>query len=79
MDEVIELSPREKQVLEGLRDGLSRKQIARNLCISKRTVSAYIYNTRRKLATQSTITAVILAIDYGLIQKYNRYMKDCAK
>ena len=75
------LSPREIQVLEGFRDGLTRKQIARRLCISMRSVSACTYNARQKLNTQSTLVAVILAIDYEFISKLNAREKnaDCVK
>jgi two-component system response regulator FixJ len=47
------LSAREREVLKGLLDGLSNKEIARDLAISPRTVEAYRANLMMKIGADS--------------------------
>jgi DNA-binding NarL/FixJ family response regulator len=48
-----ELTARERQVLEGLVDGLSEKQVAARLALSSQTVHSYIKQLYRKLHVRS--------------------------
>jgi DNA-binding NarL/FixJ family response regulator len=48
-----DLTPRERQVLEGLVDGLSEKQVATRLELSTQTVHSYIKQLYRKLHVRS--------------------------
>jgi DNA-binding NarL/FixJ family response regulator len=48
-----ELTARERQVLEGLVDGLSEKQVAARLALSPQTVHSYIKQLYRKLHVRS--------------------------
>lgn len=48
-----DLTPRERQVLEGLVDGLSEKQVATRLALSTQTVHSYIKQLYRKLQVRS--------------------------
>jgi DNA-binding NarL/FixJ family response regulator len=48
-----DLTPRERQVLEGLVDGLSEKQVAARLELSTQTVHSYIKQLYRKLHVRS--------------------------
>ena len=48
-----DLTPRERQVLEGLVDGLSEKQVAARLDLSTQTVHSYIKQLYRKLHVRS--------------------------
>jgi DNA-binding CsgD family transcriptional regulator len=52
------LTPRELEVLEAIRDGLSNKEIARRLDISLHTVKFHIESLFRKLNTRSRAEAV---------------------
>lgn len=61
------LSPREKQVLQGLAEGLTSKHIARDLGISSRTVEMHRANLGRKLGVQSMTKAVLIAKEAGLL------------
>jgi len=60
------LSPRERQILQGLLGGLSNKAIARLLGLSPRTVEMHRANMMDSLALDSLPEALRLAIDAGL-------------
>lgn len=62
------LSPRERQVLEGLVAGLSNKTIARDLSISPRTVEVYRDNVMTKLQAANLSELVRLAVRAGVLK-----------
>ncbi len=64
---VAALSPRERQVMEGLVAGLSNKQIARDYDISPRTIEVYRANVMTKMQANSLSELVRLAIRAGLL------------
>ena len=61
------LSPREKQVLEGLVAGLPNKTIAYDLGISARTVEVYRANVMTKMEANSLADLVRIALTAKLI------------
>ena len=61
------LSPRERQVMEGLIAGLSNKLIARDYDISPRTIEVYRANVMTKMQASSLSELVRLAIRGGLL------------
>lgn len=61
------LSPRERQMLEGLVAGLSNKAIARDLGLSPRTVEMHRANMMAELGVATLPDALRLAIDGGLV------------
>jgi DNA-binding NarL/FixJ family response regulator len=61
------LSPREIELLEQLKGGLTYEQIAANLFISVGTVRKHIENVYRKLQVNNKTNAVKVAIDNRLI------------
>jgi two-component system, LuxR family, response regulator FixJ len=61
------LSPRERQVMEGLAKGLSNKAIAKDYEISPRTVEVYRAHVMTKLQAGSLSDVVRIAIRSGLI------------
>ncbi|MCO5275123.1 MAG: response regulator transcription factor [Flavobacteriales bacterium] len=63
---VTELSPREKEVLNALVEGLSYKMIAHRLSISFETVRTHIKRIYEKLAVHNNTEAVAKALRYGL-------------
>ncbi len=65
--EVIELTPRETQVLQLLAEGLPNKVIASQLDISEHTVKFHINSIMGKLGAQSRTDAVMRATRSGLI------------
>ncbi|MGE5159144.1 MAG: response regulator FixJ [Gemmatimonas sp.] len=62
------LSPRERQVMEGLIAGLSNKLIAREYDISPRTIEVYRANVMTKMQANSLSELVRLAMRAGLLK-----------
>ena len=56
-----ELTPRERQILEGLAAGLSNKEIAEQLFLSEKTVKHYMTNILQKLQVRNRVEAALLA------------------
>ena len=65
---VASLSPRERQVLDGLVSGLSNKAIARNYDISPRTIEVYRANLMVKMQAGSLSDLVRMAMRAGILQ-----------
>jgi two-component system response regulator FixJ len=64
---VATLSPRERQVMDGLVAGLSNKLIARDYDISPRTIEVYRANVMTKMQANSLSELVRLALRAGLL------------
>jgi two-component system, LuxR family, response regulator FixJ len=64
---IASLSPRERQVMDGLIAGLSNKLIAREYDISPRTIEVYRANVMTKMQANSLSELVRLAIRAGLL------------
>jgi two-component system response regulator FixJ len=62
------LSPRERQVMEGLIAGLSNKLIARDYDISPRTIEVYRANVMTKMQAGSLSELVRLAMRAGALK-----------
>jgi two-component system response regulator FixJ len=65
---VASLSPRERQVMDGLVAGLSNKAIARDYDISPRTVEVYRANLMNKMQAANLSELVRLAMRAGLLK-----------
>jgi DNA-binding CsgD family transcriptional regulator len=64
---VIELTPREKEVLRSMSQGLSTSAMARKLFISPVTVRNHVQSILQKLDVHSKIAAVAYAYQRGLV------------
>jgi two-component system, LuxR family, response regulator FixJ len=64
---IASLSPRERQVMDGLIAGLSNKLIARDYGISPRTIEVYRANVMTKMQANSLSELVRLAMRAGLL------------
>jgi two-component system response regulator FixJ len=62
------LSPRERQVMDGLMAGLSNKMIAREYDISPRTIEVYRANVMTKMGANSLSELVRLAMRAGVLK-----------
>jgi DNA-binding NarL/FixJ family response regulator len=60
------LTPRERQVLECIVDGLSRHEIADRLFLSPNTVRTHVQHVLRKLDVHSVLTAAAVARELGV-------------
>ncbi len=65
---VATLSPRERQVMDGLIAGLSNKLIARDYDISPRTIEVYRANVMTKMQANSLSELVRMAMRAGLLK-----------
>jgi two-component system response regulator FixJ len=65
---IASLSPRERQVLDGLVAGLSNKLIARDYDISPRTIEVYRANVMTKMQASSVSELVRFAIRGGILK-----------
>jgi DNA-binding NarL/FixJ family response regulator len=63
----VELSARERDVLELLAEGCSNRMIAERLFIAETTVKGYVSNLLDKLDARSRLQAVIKASEHGLL------------
>jgi RNA polymerase sigma factor (sigma-70 family) len=61
------LTPRERQVLALLAEGLSTRQIAKRLGLSDRTVESHIGNVYQKLDVRTRVQALYRAAGLGLV------------
>jgi DNA-binding NarL/FixJ family response regulator len=62
------LTPREREILDLLAQGLTVRQISRRLQISPRTVETHVAKLYRKLDVRSRVQAVARAASIGLVE-----------
>ena len=67
----IQLSPREREVLQLLARGLTNREIARTLTVSANTIKIHVEHIFAKLGVSDRTQAVVLAIELGLVQSTN--------
>jgi DNA-binding NarL/FixJ family response regulator len=63
----VQLTPRERDVLQGLCEGKSNKEIARDLDIQEVTVKLHVKTLSRKLDAKNRTHAAMLGRDMGLV------------
>lgn len=63
-----DLTRREREVLQLLSDGATDKEIAAQLCISRRTVKNHVHNILEKLQLQNRVQATAYALREGLVK-----------
>jgi DNA-binding NarL/FixJ family response regulator len=61
------LTPREREVLRGVADGLSNKQVARALGITERTVKFHVSSLLTRLGAETRAQAVRIALEQELL------------
>ncbi len=61
------LTPREREVLQALSEGLSDKEIAQRLTVSVDTARNHVATIRSKLAVESRLQAALFAVRRGLV------------
>lgn len=61
------LTPREREVLRALAEGLSDKEIAKRLSISTGTARTHVVNILAKLGVNSRLQAVVVATRHGVV------------
>jgi two-component system nitrate/nitrite response regulator NarL len=63
-----QLTPREREVLQALAEGLESKEIADRLNITVETERTHMVNIFHKLNVHSRLQALVIAACYGLVQ-----------
>lgn len=69
----VELTPRQKEILQGLVNGRSNKEIARDLNIIEGTVKAHIRNMMGKLRVRNRTQLALMATRLGYIDEEGRW------
>jgi two-component system nitrate/nitrite response regulator NarL len=64
-----ELTPREVEVLQLLIAGQTNKAIARELCITEKTVEFHLHNIFAKIGAESRTQTVMWAVQQGVRAK----------
>jgi RNA polymerase sigma factor (sigma-70 family) len=64
-----ELTPREREVLSLVSEGLTNRQIAERLVVSEHTIHRHVTNILRKLGLPSRAAAAALAARHGLLEE----------
>jgi DNA-binding NarL/FixJ family response regulator len=62
------LSKREREVLQGLTDGLSTVELAERLLVSPRTVQGHVQSILTKLGVRSKLEAVLCGLRAGIVR-----------
>ena len=62
------LTPREKECLVWAKEGKTNWEISRILGVAERTIEFHIGNVIRKLSASNRITAIVMAIQDGLLE-----------
>lgn len=60
------LTPRERETLSWLAQGVSNKQIAREMDVAESTIKVHVQNILRKLNLHSRVQAAVYAVENGL-------------
>ena len=71
LDTLSILSLREREVFRLAADCLLTREIARELCISRKTVDTHLYRIHRKLGLRTSAELVRLACNLGLVRRGN--------
>jgi DNA-binding NarL/FixJ family response regulator len=72
------LSDRQTEILQMIADGMSTKQVARDLGITQKTVHNHLNAIYRRLDTQSLTHAVLSAVRLGIIDLHQGSDEDAA-
>lgn len=67
----VQLSPREREVLQLLAQGLTNREIARMLTVSASTIKIHVEHILAKLGVSDRTQAAVRAIELGLLQSSN--------
>lgn len=78
VDQLVSLTPREREVLVLLADGLDDEAMAQRLFISPETARTHVQRILRKLDVHSRLEAVALVSEAGLIDRLERMIGEKA-
>lgn len=64
----INLYPREREILQYVKKGLTNAEIGKILFISQNTVKTHLKNASRKLSAHGRVNLVVRAVEEGLLE-----------
>jgi DNA-binding NarL/FixJ family response regulator len=64
---IAKLTPREREVLQAIAEGLSDKEIAERFHVGVGTVHSHVTNILSKLGVSSRLQALVFALRYGIV------------
>lgn len=73
---LVDLSPRMRQILKGIADGLSDKEIAERIHVSPHTVTKYVSSLKNRLGARNRAALLTHALSMGLIRMKHRNKKE---
>ncbi|GAA3148507.1 hypothetical protein GCM10017687_77210 [Streptomyces echinatus] len=76
--ELASLSPRERDILALIGDGLTNREIGRRLYLSEKTVKNHISRMLAKLGVQRRVQAAVLASHLGSPERVEHSSRHCA-
>jgi DNA-binding NarL/FixJ family response regulator len=65
------MTSREREILQGMADGLSTDELAAALFLSRRTVQSHVQNILTKLGLRSKLEAVLYGLRHGVVRLKN--------
>jgi DNA-binding NarL/FixJ family response regulator len=68
----VDLTPREKEILQAIIDGWSNKRISATLCISIETVKSHVKSIYQKLQVKNRVEAAMVAVRRELLPRWLR-------
>ncbi|NLG83497.1 MAG: response regulator transcription factor [Firmicutes bacterium] len=66
-DPLAGLSPREREILPMVAEGLDNKEIGKKLFISEKTAKNYVTSIRKKLGLKNRTQIALFAIRHGIV------------
>ena len=66
--DLVQLTPREKEILQLICQGRTAAEIAEQLFISRRTVEGHRQNLLDKTNTHNSVSLAVYAIEHGMVE-----------
>ena len=67
-EEMCNLTPQEKKIMEGLRNGKTDSEVSKDIEISEHTVKFHVKNIMGKLGAKNRVHALAIAVKKGLVE-----------
>lgn len=65
------LTPREKEVLQHVTDGLTDREVGNRLAVSENTIKNHMKSVRKKLGVNNRVQATLTGLRLGIVKKHD--------